>query len=102
MSERTATVTVNFPGVEEGKVYPRTICAGEKLTGRLAEEAVMAGFAKWSGGKVEKTPPQTEERDEAIADTVVALDPNHPEGEPAAAAPEKRRPGRPSTKPVEG
>lgn len=41
-----ATVTTAFPGVEDGKIYPRDIAEGEIISGDLAAAAVEAGWAE--------------------------------------------------------
>ena len=41
-----ARVTKEFPGVEDGKVYPRDIKEGEEISGDLAAEAIKMGVAK--------------------------------------------------------
>lgn len=41
-----ATVTTAFPGVEDGKIYPRDIALGEIISGDLAAAAVEAGWAE--------------------------------------------------------
>lgn len=46
MTEIRAKVTKEFDGVEDGKVYPRLITAGEEISGSLAETAIGAGNAK--------------------------------------------------------
>ncbi len=40
-----AKVTKAFPGVEDGKIYPRDIAVGETVTGDLARAAVEAKWA---------------------------------------------------------
>lgn len=40
-----AKVTIEFKGVEDGKVYPRTIKVGETITGSLAQSAIASGHA---------------------------------------------------------
>lgn len=46
MSEIRARVTKEFPGVEDGTVYPRQILVGEEITGALAETAISEKWAK--------------------------------------------------------
>lgn len=46
MSEIRAKVTKEFEGVEDGKVYPRTIAIGEEITGALALTAIDEKWAK--------------------------------------------------------
>jgi hypothetical protein len=46
MSEIRATVTKEFPGVEDGAVYPRQILVGEEISGSLAETAIGEKWAK--------------------------------------------------------
>lgn len=41
-----AMVTKAFPGVEDGKIYPRDIAVGEVVSGDLAREAIAAGNAE--------------------------------------------------------
>lgn len=41
-----AKVTKAFPGVEDGKIYPRDIAIGEIISGDLAREAIGAELAE--------------------------------------------------------
>lgn len=67
MSEIRARVTKEFEGVEDGKVYPRTILVGEEITGSLAETAIAEKWAKETrDSKIDRSAADDEAELEAL------------------------------------
>lgn len=51
-----SAVVVPFRGVPDGEVYPKQFAAGDTVTGSLASEAIIAGWAEMIGAGDVATP----------------------------------------------